>query len=233
VVRVALLLGLFGVALLLGVSTSIFDRVTPHGVHDWVHRAGVWAPAVYLAGFVLRPLSMVPLTLWLLAGGVAFGWLSGALYAVAGVNLGAAAVFLAARFLGRDLVQGLLGRRRALAAPRRWDSRLVFSLQLFPFMPHDLLNAAAGWSRIPYWRFLFGSAFGTLPAILLYTYAGSVLMAPGSGPFFVAFAALAALTCASLVLTRRQRTRAVDPELLETAIPEPRETDFSLPGGTR
>jgi uncharacterized membrane protein YdjX (TVP38/TMEM64 family) len=222
VVRLVLLVGLFAAALAVALSTDAFDRITPHGVHDWVHRAGVWAPLLYLVGFVLRPLTMVPLTLWLLVGGVAFGWLSGALYALVGVNLGAAAVFLGARFLGRDVVERLLRRSPARAeAPRRWDARLVLSLQLFPFMPHDLLNAAAGWSKIPYRRFLIGSALGTLPFSLLYTYAGSVLMAPGSGRFFVAFGALAALSVVSLSLARRGRPVGSDEEIADEARPFP------------
>src|SRR4030095_13965127 len=81
VARLVLLVGLFAAALAVALSTDTFDRITPHGVHYWVHRAGVWAPLLYLAGFVLRPLTMVPLSLWLLVGGVAFGWLSGAVYA--------------------------------------------------------------------------------------------------------------------------------------------------------
>jgi uncharacterized membrane protein YdjX (TVP38/TMEM64 family) len=71
-----------------------------------------------------------------------------------------------------------------------------------PFMPHDLLNAAAGCSTLSYWRFLAGSAPGTLPAILLYTYAGSVLMAPGSGRFYAAFVAVCAIAAASVVAHR-------------------------------
>ncbi len=214
VLRLVLMISLFATALGVALSTDVFDRITPHGVHDWVHRAGVWAPVLYLAGFLLRPLTMVPLTLWLLVGGVAFGWLSGTLYAAVGVNLGAAAVFLGARFLGRDVVERLLGRSRARAqAPRRWGARFVFSLQLFPFMPHDLLNAAAGWSKISYRRFLVGSSLGTLPFVMLYTYAGSVLMAPGSGRFFVAFVALAALSVVSLSLARRARTDAPGGEI--------------------
>jgi uncharacterized membrane protein YdjX (TVP38/TMEM64 family) len=221
VVRLVMLVGLFAAALAVALSTDVFDRITPHGVHDWVHRAGVWAPLLYLAGFLLRPLTMVPLTLWLLVGGLAFGWLSGTLYALVGVNLGAAGVFLGARFLGRDVVERLLGRSRPRAeAPRRWGARLVFSLQLFPFMPHDLLNAAAGWSKIPYRRFLIGSSLGTLPFVVLYTYAGSVLMAPGSGRFFVGFAALAALSIVSLSLARRGRADAQSVEIAgETSSP--------------
>jgi uncharacterized membrane protein YdjX (TVP38/TMEM64 family) len=206
VVRFAILLALFVVALLLAVSTDVFDHLTPRAVHDWVRRTGVWAPAVYLAGFLLRPLTLVPLSLWLVAGGLAFGWGWAALYAVVGVNLGAAEVFLTARALGRDAVGRLLGRRRAAGEPRRpWSTRLVLSLQLFPFMPHDLLNAAAGCSTLSYWRFLAGSFLGTVPFVVLYTYAGSVLMAPGSASFYVAFAALAALSLAALVSARRLR----------------------------
>ncbi|MFN2431946.1 MAG: TVP38/TMEM64 family protein [Gemmatimonadota bacterium] len=207
VVRLAILLALFGAVFVVALLTDSFDRVTPRQVRDGVRAAGVWAPAFYIAGFFLRPLTLAPLTLWLVAGGIAFGWSWAALYALVGVNLSAAAVFLGARWLGRDFVARLLGSRVARVRPARWNARFVLSLQLFPLMNHDLLNVAAACSGIPYWRFLAGSSLGTLPGVLLYTYAGSVLMAPGSPQFYVAFTALAALSIVALVAARRARRR--------------------------
>jgi uncharacterized membrane protein YdjX (TVP38/TMEM64 family) len=224
VYRLVFLLAVFAVVLVLGLSTDEFERITPRGVHRWVRGAGVWAPAAYVAGFLVRPLTLLPLTLWLVTGGVAFGWLWGALYALIGVNAGAAVGFFTARGLGRDLVNRLLRRRPAAQPrPRVWSARLVLSLQLFPFMPHDLLNAAAGVSAMPYWRFLLGSALGTLPFVVLYTYAGSVLVAPGSFAFYAAFAALAALSIASFVASRRMRA-AESLEPTESAAPGAGET---------
>lgn len=209
VLRVSILLFLFGGVLAVALATDAFDEGTPETVHRWVRSSGVWAPAVYIVGFVVRPLTLVPLMIWLVVGGIAFGWGWGALYAVIGVNLGAAAEFMTARFVGRDFVERFVIRRfgSPRGLPRGWSTRLVLSLQLLPVMPHDLLNAAAACSQLPYWRFLIGSALGTLPGLLLYTYAGSVLMAPGSGRFYAAFVALAALSVTSLWASRRLRSR--------------------------
>ncbi|MBA2564838.1 MAG: TVP38/TMEM64 family protein [Gemmatimonadetes bacterium] len=206
VVRLALLAVLSGI-LILALATDVFEDVTPPLVRSWVREAGVWAPAFYLAGFLVRPLTLVPLTLWLVTGGIAFGWMHAVLYAVAGVALGAAAVFFGSRALGRDYVVRILGRRARGSGrlPGSWGIRLILSLQLFPFMHHDLLNVAAGCSQIPYWRFLVGSSLGTLPGVVLYTYAGSVLMAPGSPQFFAAFGALGLLSLVSLAAGRRLR----------------------------
>jgi uncharacterized membrane protein YdjX (TVP38/TMEM64 family) len=204
VLRLVALLALFAAVLLVALVTDVFEEITPRRIHETVRHAGVWAPAIYLVGFVLRPITLLPLTFWLVAGGIAFGWTRGVPYAFVGANLGAAATFLAARALGRDFVLRRLGRpTEALRTSGRWGARHVLSLQLFPFMPHDLLNVAAACSRIPYGRFLVGSAIGTLPGIVLYTYAGSVLLAPGSTQFWTAFAALAALSAASLLASRR------------------------------
>jgi len=76
VLRIGILLVLFAVVLVLAIFTDVFDHVTPRAVHEWVRRAGPWAPALYLAGFVARPLTLLPLTIWLFAGGVAFGGLN-------------------------------------------------------------------------------------------------------------------------------------------------------------
>lgn len=208
VVRLLSLLVLFAIVLLIALATDVFDHITPGVVHEWVRRTGVWAPVAYLVGFVVRPLSLVPLSVWLVVGGIAFGWTWAALYAVAGVSVGAAAEFMAARLLGREFVARFLSRLggRGRRLPKVWGARLVLSLQLVPFMPHDLINVAAGCSGIPYWRFLLGSSLGTLPGILLFTYAGSVLMAPGTTRFYAAFAALAALVLVSFAAARRLRS---------------------------
>jgi uncharacterized membrane protein YdjX (TVP38/TMEM64 family) len=233
--RLLVLLVLFGIVLVLALATDVFDEITPREVHAWVRGLGVWAPAAYLGGFVLRPLTLVPLTLWLVAGGIAFGWSWGALYAVLGVNLGAAAEFLAARALGREFVLRLLKRRGGLRRPPKfWGARAVLSLQLLPFMPHDLLNAAAACSTMPYWRFLVGSSLGTLPALVLYTYAGSVLMAPGSKRFYAVFAALAALSLTSLAATRWMRRDEDEEEEAEGGSREAGlEVGTSAQGGAR
>jgi uncharacterized membrane protein YdjX (TVP38/TMEM64 family) len=201
--RLLTLVAVFGGVLLLALTTDIFEDFSPSDVRRWVDIVGVSAPLLYVAGFIVRPFTLIPLTLWLLAGGLAFGWFRAALYAVLGVNLGAALVFFGARALGRDFVMRLLGRPRDYRqGSRLWGTRFVLSLQLLPFMPHDLLNLAAGCSAMPYWRFLVGSALGTIPGILLYTYAGSALLAPGSRQFYIAFAGLIILSITSLVWAR-------------------------------
>jgi uncharacterized membrane protein YdjX (TVP38/TMEM64 family) len=221
VIRLVALLALFAAVLLVALVSDVFEEVTPSLIHETVRDAGVWAPAIYLAGFVVRPITLLPLTFWLVAGGIAFGWTRGLPYAFVGANLGAAATFLAARSLGRDFVFRFFGRRPARVGDTgRWGARHVLSLQLFPLMHHDLLNVAAACSRIPYARFLIGSALGTLPGIVLYTYAGSVLLAPGSPQFWTAFTALAALSVLSLLASRRSLRRgaeAVAGEPLEDA----------------
>jgi uncharacterized membrane protein YdjX (TVP38/TMEM64 family) len=77
---------------------------------------------------------------------------------------------------------------------------------------------------------LIGSSLGTLPFIVLYTYAGSVLMAPGSTQFFVAFAALAALSIASLVLARRLKAEDAQVDLPRDAESPAAKVDFPVPG---
>jgi uncharacterized membrane protein YdjX (TVP38/TMEM64 family) len=224
VIRLVALLALFAAVLLVALVSDVFEETTPRRIHEAVRNAGVWAPAIYLAGFVFRPITLVPLTFWLVAGGIAFGWTRGVPYAFVGANLGAAATFLAARSLGRDFLLRRFGRRAAsVGGSGRWGARHVLSLQLFPLMPHDLLNVAAACSRIPYGRFLVGSALGTLPGVVLYTYAGSVLLAPGSPQFWAAFTALAALSVLSLLASRRFVRRGAEVVAGE-ALPDPEET---------
>jgi uncharacterized membrane protein YdjX (TVP38/TMEM64 family) len=119
----------------------------------------------------LRPFLLLPITPLWLATGFVFGW-PGALISMIGTSAGAAIFFFLARRLGRGFVErrfGVTGRRWAIDHPA--DSlRAVMSLQVMPFMPHDLINGVAGISRMPYRSFFLGSLLGTLPIVLVYTW---------------------------------------------------------------
>lgn len=166
--------------------------------------SGSWTAGVLLAGYVLRPLTLIPIApLWIVSGAL-LGWGTGASVSLAGTCLGAAVAFALARRLGRDFVErrfprlGRLGRVDA-----SWGLRAVIALQLMPVVPHDLVNGMAGVSRIPYRSFFLGTLLGCLPLIVLYTYAGSAVLEVDSSRFWIAAGILAALTIGMLVWNRR------------------------------
>ena len=152
------------------------EALDPDRLSDAVRAFGVWGPLALVALYSVRPLLLLPITPLWLASGFIFGW-PGALLSMFGTSAGAAIGFYLSRRLGREFVE-----RRFKVAVCRWtlehpaDSlRTVMSLQLMPFMPHDVINGVAGVSRMPYRSFFLGSLLGTLPIILVYTWIGSAV----------------------------------------------------------
>ncbi|MBW3660420.1 MAG: VTT domain-containing protein [Gemmatimonadetes bacterium] len=184
---------------------------------------GPWAAAALLGTFVLRPLLLLPITpLWIAAGAL-LGWVEGTAFALAGTSLGAALGFAVARTFGRGWVEERLGSRLP-----RWTRmsdgeglRTVLALQLTPVMPHDLINAMAGVSRMPYRAFALGSLLGTLPIIGVYAYVGQAVWSIPSSEFWAAMAILTTMTLLMLAWNRRQaRRRAASLSARWEPIPE-------------
>ncbi|WP_204848476.1 TVP38/TMEM64 family protein [Rhodopila globiformis] len=139
-------------------------------------------PVVAAAAYVLLYMAVVTLAVpgavvMTLAGGAIFGLPEGTVLASFASSFGAAAAFLASRFLFRDWVK------------RRFQSRLeqvnrglekdgwvyLLSLRLVPVIPYTLINLVFGVTAIPLALFYGVSQIGMLPATIVYVNAGTRL----------------------------------------------------------
>lgn len=191
----------------------------------WVDSQGRLAPALYIAGYVLATVALVPGSLLTLAAGAIFGLVRGTAYAFIAATAAESAAFLLARYAVRPLVE-----RRLRGEPRfekidraiaREGFRVVLLLRLSPLLPFNLLNYALGLTRVRF-RDVLLSAIGMLPGTILYVYSGTVIggvarLAAGvevphtTGYYVVLALGLAATVAVTLVLTRIAR-RALDEE---------------------
>lgn len=112
-----------------------------------------------------------------LAGGLLFGWLLGALAAIAGASLGATLVFL----IARSAVGDSLSQR---AGP--WLSKLsrgfqkdalsyMLFLRLIPAFPFWFVNIAPAVLGVPLRTFVLGTVLGIIPATFAFASAGAGL----------------------------------------------------------
>ncbi len=128
-------------------------------------------PLLVVLAYVVGGLLMVPVTLLIAATGIVFGFMPGALYALAGALASAAAGYALGALLGRDLVRRLLGARinrlsRRLA--RRGIIAMIV-LRSLPLAPYGVVNVVSGASHIRLRDYLLGTTLGMLPGILLTT----------------------------------------------------------------
>jgi uncharacterized membrane protein YdjX (TVP38/TMEM64 family) len=111
------------------------------------------------------------------AGGLLFGWLLGALAAIAGATLGAITVFLMARTAVGDSLKQRAGPWLAkLSEGFRKDalSYMLF-LRLVPAFPFWFVNIAPAVLGVPLRTFIVGTVVGIIPATFAFASAGAGL----------------------------------------------------------
>ncbi|WP_439363014.1 VTT domain-containing protein [Bradyrhizobium sp. DASA03005] len=127
-----------------------------------------WGPPFAIAAFVLGGLVIFPVLVLIAATAAALGPWLGFVTAMAGVLLSALMLFAIGRFLGRERLQRLLGRRAARIQERVVGKGIlaVVVIRMIPIAPFSLVNVAAGASTLPLRDFMVGTLLGMMPGIL-------------------------------------------------------------------
>lgn len=197
---------------------------------DWIdtHRAVAWL--VYVVGYVVATVLLVPGSVITLGAGFLFGLALGVVVVSAGSVLGATCAFLIGRFFARDWVAERIARLPRFRALDRATARdgftIVLLARLSPLFPFNLLNYGLGLTAVSLRQYFFASWIGMLPATILYVYIGTLAAdlgalvsgdietgLAGRALFLVGFAATLVLT----VLVTRRATRALAAELAAAA----------------
>jgi uncharacterized membrane protein YdjX (TVP38/TMEM64 family) len=155
---------------------------------------------------------LLPGAVMTIAGGLAFGAVRGAIYAVIGATAGAIAAFTTGRFLGQNFVRRNVGARfqSLLGQMNRHGFSIIFYLRVFPIIPYNALNLIAGASPISFRDYFCATILGILPGTVLFACLGSQLWHPTSVGFLVTLS-LIALCFASAEVYRRRRAGGSKP----------------------
>jgi uncharacterized membrane protein YdjX (TVP38/TMEM64 family) len=153
------------------------DVIDQRQLHDFIVPLGQAAPLVYLLALAVRPLTLLPGTLFAAVGGMVFGTLLGTVYALIGSFLAAAVVFGLARKLGVRPMKRLAGEHYPALArtARKHDFQVALLLCINPLLPTDLMLAATAASGARFWPTVGGIMVGTLPGTFLLVQFGSGL----------------------------------------------------------
>jgi uncharacterized membrane protein YdjX (TVP38/TMEM64 family) len=132
------------------------------------------APFIFFAGAALLIAMGVPRTIFSVLGGMAFGFLTGTLLAIAAAFAGSVAIIWLTRFLGRPLFHRKIGHRLKAIEGRLEDNGFlaVLILRQLP-LPSILVNVLIGLSSIDSKAFIFGSLLGLIPEAAIFALFGS------------------------------------------------------------
>lgn len=130
-----------------------------------------WAPIALLAAYALAGPLGLPVSPLVVTGGAVFGVVMGSLYNGAGLFFGSLLTYFLARFLGREAVAHIAGKRLR-RVERAFERRGFWPLVQIRFMPLPMsvvnYGAALAGVRLP--TFVVTSAIGFLPVTLMHTY---------------------------------------------------------------
>ncbi len=203
-----------GVALAAGsVTIALLGGPNRGTIAGIVAEGGVAAPIIYVALTLL----LFPGSVMTAVGGALFGAVLGTLLTIVAATAAATGAFVIGRRLGRAEVERIAGRR--ISAIDRWLSRrgllAVLYLRLFPIIPFNAFNYAAGVTGVTRRDYVLGTAVGIVPGTFAYAALGGSIDDPTSPAFLGAVGALVALGVAAPLVNRFVGRRA--PELPDRA----------------
>ncbi|MDF9407646.1 TVP38/TMEM64 family protein [Pelotomaculum isophthalicicum JI] len=162
---------------------------------------GIWAPVVSFFLMVFQSVAApLPAFVITFANAALFGWVKGALLSWSSAMCGAALCYGIARFYGRSVVERFTSKFALEEADRffeRYGKYAILIARLLPFVSFDVVSYAAGLTSIGFWEFFWATGLGQLPATLVYSYVGDILV--GSVKTFV-FGILSLISVSVLVV---------------------------------
>lgn len=156
------------------------DLVEPARIVGLLRQSGPLALAGYVAVSVLRPVTLIPATVLIVAGTALFPDRPWTVFAISlgGVVASAAIIYRFFDFLGLTELfeRGQAGRVRWLEDQmRRRGFWIVVAWSVFPAVPTDAVCYVAGSLRMPIGKFLLGVTLGEIPVVAFYVAGGTWL----------------------------------------------------------
>jgi uncharacterized membrane protein YdjX (TVP38/TMEM64 family) len=145
---------------------------------DWYDDHHFITVVLFIVTYILVVALSLPGAIWMtLAGGFIFGTLQATIYVVVSATLGASIVFVLAKFCFVDFFKAKTGKvveKMEAGFNSNALSYLLF-LRLVPVFPFWLVNLVPAFLGVPLRTFIIGTAFGIIPGVSIFCWAGSGL----------------------------------------------------------
>lgn len=167
-------------------------------MREFILGFGSLAIVVYILLMAINTITIMPPTMIMMVlSGILFGPFVGSMALWTGLLLGSIGAFLIARLIAQDFISARLGGRVAQFNERLKESgfSVVFVARLLGLPPYELVNYAAGLSKITFRDFLLATMFGSIPGAILFATTGDRLLNPDlTDPVLYALPAFVVIT---------------------------------------
>ena len=145
----------------------------------FIQASGAWGWVLFIGVYALCCLLFIPGSVLTIAAGAVYGFFGGTLLVLAGNGLGSLLCLLVTRYLFRGWATRLFNKHKkwnaVMDAVQHDGWKIVFLTRLSPIMPFSLINYSLGLTRISAWHFLLATELGSVPAIAVYVYFGTLM----------------------------------------------------------
>ena len=165
-----------------------------------VRKKGALSVLIYLLIFALKPFVMVmPSNIVVMSGAAIFGPFKGLMLAMVGFFISATVAFYVSRFLGKDFVQGIIGKKFMSLDKKIENSgfKIIFLIRLIPVIPYDPVSYASGFTNMKYFTYIIPSVLGVLPETFCYCIMGENASNPLSAQFLLPLVLIAVVALLS------------------------------------
>ncbi len=145
----------------------------------WIKSAGPWAPAIAIAAMVVVSFLPLPAETVAIANGMVFGRIYGFALTWIGAMIAALIAFLLARWLGRPLVYRFISTEKLTrfeTAVHRRGAPFLLLVRMIPLVPYTVVNYGSGLSPVRLRTYLWTSALGMAPPILIFVSIGAMVI---------------------------------------------------------
>ncbi len=170
---------LVGVAVMTGVLyLGVYHGFSLQAIEETILSWGAWGVLASIGLMILHSFVPFPAEFLAIANGMLFGPFWGTVITWIGAMLGAVLAFGVARVLGRPFVETMVARKNwhildKWTATRGWQVLLLS--RFIPVIAFNLINYAAGLTRISWWTFVWATGIGILPLTTLMVVMGDYM----------------------------------------------------------
>lgn len=186
-------------------AVALTGELSADRVRDTVEDVGALAPLAFIFVSALLTVAMFPGPLLAGASGLLFGAALGTPVSIVAATLGASLAFSLSRRFGARSVDELSGHRLRVVqdfiAQRGFLA--VLYARILPAMPYNMVNYAAGLTRVPLPTFAAATAIGCAPRAFAYTTLGGSLSNLDSPEAIAAFAVLVLMGIGGMAVALR------------------------------
>lgn len=216
-ISMVLIAVVIGLGVYLCKSCGTFENCTPQNMKDYIGSFGMLAPAIYIAMFIIVPLTLFPDAVLAVAGGMIFGLGLGTFYTIIGAVCGGTLSFFISRIFGRGLVEKLI-KGKGECFENGIEKRgflFILMLRLIPLVPFDVISYGAGLSKIRYKDFILATSIGIIPGVWVYVNLGDKSGNPFSVQFLGAMLILALLIIFSYFIKKKISIKGLESKVIE------------------